>query len=137
MSHLNWSSEVTHRRLVQRLLPIAIIGGLLRGETTREITLAHSVGAANTTILRAYPPAAAVNLAFQPTQGYVSSIGGPYITFIADADGIQRPYVGPNQSTFNYPSGVAIDSKGRIFVADTVNSRIQMFDSEGNFLQVF
>jgi tripartite motif-containing protein 71 len=34
---------------------------------------------------------------------------------------------------FNYPSGVAMDSRGRIFVADSYNNRIQRFDASGRF----
>jgi len=33
-----------------------------------------------------------------------------------------------------YPSDVAADSSGNVYVADTGNHRIQKFDSEGNFL---
>jgi len=35
------------------------------------------------------------------------------------------------------PSGVAIDSKGNVWVADTGHDRIQEFDSEGKFIQEF
>jgi len=35
---------------------------------------------------------------------------------------------------FSGPSGVAIGSDGSIYVADTYNSRIQKFDSSGNFI---
>jgi hypothetical protein len=35
---------------------------------------------------------------------------------------------------FDTPHGITIDSKGRIFVADRANSRIQIFDQEGTFL---
>ncbi|MSP94214.1 MAG: hypothetical protein EXR00_03005 [Alphaproteobacteria bacterium] len=35
---------------------------------------------------------------------------------------------------FSDPHGIAIDSTGRIFVADRGNNRIQIFDAEGNFL---
>ena len=34
----------------------------------------------------------------------------------------------------NYPNGLAVDDNGRIYVADTNNSRIQIFDKEGNYL---
>ena len=37
-------------------------------------------------------------------------------------------------SRFNDPHGLAIDSQGRIFVADRGNNRIQIFDSEGNYV---
>ncbi len=39
---------------------------------------------------------------------------------------------GPGQ--FNAPHGLAMDSQGRLFVADRGNSRIQIFDQDGNFL---
>lgn len=34
----------------------------------------------------------------------------------------------------NYPFGIAVDSKGRIIVSDTLNHRIQIFNGEGNWL---
>jgi len=34
----------------------------------------------------------------------------------------------------NEPHGIALDSAGRVFVADRVNSRIQIFDQDGTFL---
>ena len=39
---------------------------------------------------------------------------------------------GPGES--NLPHPVAIDSPGRVFVADRSNNRIQIFDQDGNFL---
>src|SRR5215831_14951557 len=41
---------------------------------------------------------------------------------------------GSAQGEFNEPHGIALDSAGRIFVADRVNSRLQIFDPDGNFL---
>ena len=35
---------------------------------------------------------------------------------------------------FNEPHGLAMDSAGRLFVADRANSRIQIFDQDGKFL---
>lgn len=40
---------------------------------------------------------------------------------------------GPGQ--FEIPHALAIDSKGRLFVADRGNSRIQIFDPDGKFLE--
>ena len=39
---------------------------------------------------------------------------------------------GPGE--FDTPHSIAVDSKGRIFVADRFNSRIQIFDGDGNFI---
>ncbi|RMF32351.1 MAG: 6-bladed beta-propeller, partial [Candidatus Nitrosothermus koennekii] len=38
---------------------------------------------------------------------------------------------------FNEPTGIAVDNKDRIIVADTYNHRIQVFDSNGKFLFKF
>ncbi len=40
--------------------------------------------------------------------------------------------IGPGQ--FNVPHSIAIDSRGRVYVADRSNNRIQIFDEEGKFL---
>lgn len=39
-----------------------------------------------------------------------------------------------DSKAFNVPVGVAADAEGNIYVMDTNNSRVQKFDSEGNFL---
>jgi sugar lactone lactonase YvrE len=36
---------------------------------------------------------------------------------------------------FEAPHGLAMDSRGRLFVADRGNNRLQIFDQEGNFLE--
>ncbi len=41
---------------------------------------------------------------------------------------------GTDPGQFNVPHSIAIDSKGRIYVADRSNSRIQIFDQGGKFL---
>jgi DNA-binding beta-propeller fold protein YncE len=43
-----------------------------------------------------------------------------------------EPGSGPGQ--FNLPHGIAVDSRGRVVVADRENSRLQWFTSEGEFL---
>ncbi len=42
--------------------------------------------------------------------------------------------VGQGQGEFSQPHSIALDSKGRVYVADRNNSRIQIFDSKGRFL---
>ena len=37
---------------------------------------------------------------------------------------------------FNSPFGVAVDSSGNVYVADTYNHRIQKFDSSGTLLEI-
>jgi len=41
---------------------------------------------------------------------------------------------GTGPGEFNEPHGIALDSAGRVFVADRVNARIQIFDQDGKFL---
>ncbi|MDX1568659.1 MAG: hypothetical protein R3223_12710 [Longimicrobiales bacterium] len=42
---------------------------------------------------------------------------------------------GPAAGEMGDPHGIAMDSRGRIFVADRANVRIQIFDEEGTFLE--
>ena len=41
---------------------------------------------------------------------------------------------GAGNSQFNYPVGIAVDSSGNVYVADTSNNRIQKFASDGTFI---
>ena len=41
---------------------------------------------------------------------------------------------GSGPGAFNVPHGIAMDSTGRLFVADRGNNRIQIFDQDGKFL---
>ncbi len=38
---------------------------------------------------------------------------------------------------FSKPTGVAVDPEGTLYVADTMNNRIEMFDADGNFISTF
>jgi len=42
---------------------------------------------------------------------------------------------GTGPGEFNTPHSIALDKQGRVYVADRENFRIQVFDSEGKFLQ--
>jgi len=44
---------------------------------------------------------------------------------------------GNENGKFHFPYGVATDSNGNIFVCDSNNNRIQIFDSEGKFISTF
>src|ERR1700724_3409879 len=41
---------------------------------------------------------------------------------------------GKGPGEFDVPHGIALDSAGRVFVADRANNRIQIFDQDGKFL---
>ena len=38
---------------------------------------------------------------------------------------------------FARPGGVAVDQEGNLYVADTLNNRIEIFDADGNFISMF
>lgn len=42
---------------------------------------------------------------------------------------------GPGQ--FNFPTNICVDAQGRLYVADTLNFRIQIFDADGRFVKTF
>ena len=44
---------------------------------------------------------------------------------------------GSNPGEFNLPHAIAVDQAGRVYVADRENSRIQIFDADGVFLNVW
>src|SRR5712691_6069554 len=68
------------------------------------------------------------------SDGYVNSRvvqfskDGKFIKIIGGTKG-----AGPGQ--LQLPHGVAIDSKGRLFVSDSDNKRISVFDKEGKFIE--
>jgi DNA-binding beta-propeller fold protein YncE len=44
---------------------------------------------------------------------------------------------GGEPGEFNYPTNLFVDAEGRLFVSDTLNFRIQIFDAAGKFLSTF
>ncbi|MGD0790688.1 MAG: SMP-30/gluconolactonase/LRE family protein [Terriglobales bacterium] len=39
--------------------------------------------------------------------------------------------------TFSLPTNVALDSDGNVYVTDTFNARVEIFDADGNFISMF
>jgi sugar lactone lactonase YvrE len=39
--------------------------------------------------------------------------------------------------TFSLPTNVAVDKDGDVYVSDTLNNRVQIFDADGNFISMF
>ncbi|MDA1371936.1 MAG: 6-bladed beta-propeller [Proteobacteria bacterium] len=73
-------------------------------------------------------------------EGHSSAEGTPNRVLKFDADGnylfsFGEWGMGPGQ--FRQPHGLAMDSKGRLFVADRGNDRIQIFDQDGNFIDMW
>ena len=42
--------------------------------------------------------------------------------------------IGSGNGQFNYPGGVAVDTAGSVYVTDSLNHRVQKFDSAGTFV---
>jgi len=69
------------------------------------------------------------------TDGHVANSNGRVVKFSKDGKFIKawgKKGTGPGE--FDTPHSIAIDSQGRLFVADRANSRIQIFDQDGRFL---
>jgi len=69
------------------------------------------------------------------SDGHVANSNGRVVKFSNDGKFIKawgKKGTGPGE--FDTPHSIAMDSRGRIFVADRGNNRIQIFDQEGRFL---
>jgi DNA-binding beta-propeller fold protein YncE len=60
------------------------------------------------------------------TYKFIRTVGGP-----PKKAGDEDP------GTFARPTNVAVDKQGNLYVSDTLNGRIQIFDADGNFLSMF
>ena len=69
-----------------------------------------------------------VQVFLKSKQRNYNEINEPKLTFGLNGNG---------KGQFQFPIGLAINSQGNIFVCDKDNHRIQIFDSEGNFISMF
>jgi len=67
----------------------------------------------------------------------LSPDGSQVLLQIAKLDNHGKPKAGSGTGEFRNPWDVAVDQNGDIFVADSGNSRIQVFNSSGTFLRQF
>jgi DNA-binding beta-propeller fold protein YncE len=71
------------------------------------------------------------------SEGHSSAEGSTARVLKFDAEGkLLKSWgkLGKGNGEFDQPHALAMDSQGRLFVADRGNNRIQIFDQEGNFL---
>ena len=62
----------------------------------------------------------------------------PYREFSKDGEYLMEwGTAGSGVGEFQDPHALAMDSQGRLFVGDRANSRIQLFDQEGNYLETW
>jgi streptogramin lyase len=67
--------------------------------------------------------------------GHAAMANGRIVKFSKDGKFIKAwGKTGSGPGEFNVPHSIAIDSRGRIFVADRSNSRLQIFDQNGTFI---
>jgi DNA-binding beta-propeller fold protein YncE len=76
---------------------------------------------------------------------YVADTGNDVVD-VFDADNfkylrqIGKPstkHGGTEPGTFSLPEGVAVDKDGNLYVADTFNNRVEIFDADGEFISTF
>ena len=69
------------------------------------------------------------------SDGHVANSNGRVVKFSKDGKFIKAwGKKGSGTGEFDTPHSIAMDSRGRLFVADRGNNRIQIFDQEGRFL---
>jgi DNA-binding beta-propeller fold protein YncE len=71
---------------------------------------------------------------------YVADTARHEIRCYSTADGAFERTIGrrgTTPGTFNYPTNVFVDRQGRLYVSDTMNFRLQVFDTDGKLMGAF
>jgi DNA-binding beta-propeller fold protein YncE len=58
-----------------------------------------------------------------------STVDGAHVRTIGERGG--------DAGNFNFPTNLFVDAEGRLYVADTLNFRVQIFDAQGRFVRTF
>jgi len=67
--------------------------------------------------------------------GHIAMSNGRVVKFSKDGKFVKAwGKLGSGPGEFNVPHSIAMDSRGRIFVADRSNNRLQIFDQDGRFI---
>jgi len=79
-----------------------------------------------------------VALAFAGGKLYVTDVGDQSIKIFSSRGRLLRKFGrgGDGEGEFAFPNGIAVSGDGTIFVADSNNSRVQVFDGNGRFLRL-
>jgi len=76
---------------------------------------------------------------------YVADAGNDTVV-VFDADSFKqlrnlgkpsKKHTSTDPGTFSLPTNVAVDSDGNVYVTDTFNNRVEMFDADGEFISQF
>ena len=71
---------------------------------------------------------------------YVADAAKHQVSSYSTLDGSRGPTIGKRGAEpgeFNFPTNLAVDRRGRLYVTDTMNFRIQIFDADGRFVKAF
>lgn len=71
---------------------------------------------------------------------YVADSGKHQVLVYSSLDGSAQQAIGrrgSEEAEFNFPTNLSVDRQGHLYVADTLNFRVQVFDRAGQFVRTF